>query len=490
MLKLDEIRTFISQDAASNKKRLAKIGDNYYEGKHDIKDYRIFFINAQGKLEEDKIRSNVKIAHPFFAEIVDQEVQYLLSGEEKLFCSDTPELQTELDTYFNDNENFMAELVEVMTGCVSKGFDFMYAYKNEEGRTDFQFADGLNVIEVEARFSSDKQDHILYWYVDRVDKDGKTIKRIQDWDSRQTFFYKQTDDGQIEKDDSVELNPRPHTIYKKDNDDATYYEGYGMIPFFRLDNNKKQRSGLQPIKDIIDDYDLMNAGLTNNIQDTNEALYVVKGFQGDNLDELMLNIRNKKHVGVDDDGGVDIKTIDIPYEARKAKMDIDEKNIFRFGMAVNTEALKDTSATVSVAIKSAYALLDLKAIKFKPRLKQFLRKLLKLVLNEINEQNGTDYQQKDVYFNLDPEIITNAQENAQIELTEAQRQQIVITTLLNIAAYLDNETLMQLICEQLDLDYADIKDKLPKPEDSDPYQAQTALDAIQTEDESAPVETM
>lgn len=89
---------------------------------------------------------------------------------------------------------------------------------------------------------------------------------------------------------------------------------------------------------------------------------------------------------------------------------------------------------------------------------------------------------KNVYFDFKHKVMSNAQENAQIELTEAQKQQIVINTLLNLATKLDDETLMQLICEQLDIDYDDIKDKLPK-EDSDPYikQAQEALNSINVE---------
>jgi SPP1 family phage portal protein len=304
------------------------------------------------------------------------------------------------------------------------------------------------------------------------------------WDEAQTYFFVQEDDGQIIEDESQEINPRPHTIFKKDGDDSTYYEGYGFIRFFRLDNCKKQFSGLKPIKDLIDSYDLMNCGLANNIQDTNESLYVVKGFQGDNLDELMVNIKTKKHIGVDEDGGVEIKTIDIPVEARKTKMEIDEKNIYRFGQALNTAGLKDTTATTNLAIKAAYSLLDLKVNKLEIRLKQFMRKLLKVILKEINDLNGTDFQQKDVYFCFDREIPTNAQENAQVELIEAQRKQTEITTLLNLANNLDDETRMQLICEQLDIDYNEIKDKLPKPgEVVDPYAPQSALDAIQTEDD-------
>lgn len=488
MLKIDEIKTIIEADAASTKKRFAREGLRYYNADHDVKDYRVFFVNGAGELQEDKHRSNIKIAHPFFTELVDQEVQYMLSGKDGFVFSDNPDLQKELDEYFNDNEDFTSELYEVLTGCISKGFEHIYAYKNADGKTAFQCADSMGVVEIEAKDASDGQDHILYWYSERVGKDSKRIKRIQDWDNKQAVFYKQEEDGKIEADKCVEVdgqftNTRPHAVFTKGNGKTKYIEAFGFIPFFRIDNNKKQFSGLKPIKALIDDYDLMSCGLSNNIQDTNEALYVVKGFEGDNLDELMMNIKAKKHIGVDDNGGVEIKTVDIPYDARKVKMEVDEKNIFRFGMGVNTESLKDTSATTSIAIKSAYSLLDLKANKLEIRLKQFMRKLLKVVLAEINDINGTDYQQSDVYFNFEREIITNAQENAQIELTEAQKQQVQIGTLLNLATYFDNETLMQQICDVLDLDYNELKDKLPKPEEDDG--AQAALDAAQAATDGA-----
>lgn len=481
MLTVSEIKTFIDKDASSTKKRRAMEGRRYYEADHDIKDYRIFFIDADGKLREDTTKSNIKISHPFFRLLVDQQAQYMLSGHGGFVKSDIPELQTELDAYFNENESFAAELSELLSGAVSKGFEYMYAYKDESDRTAFQTADSIGVVEVREKETDDGCAYVIFWYVDRIGKDNKKIKRIQVWDDKQTWFYCQVDDGAIVPDESVDHNPRPHIIYKKDGDESTYYDDYGMIPFFRLDNGKKQFSGLKPIKALIDDYDLMNAGLSNNIQDTNEALYVVRGFQGDNLDELMVNIKTKKHIGVDEDGGIDIKTVDIPVEARKIKMEVDEKNIFRFGQGVNTEALKDTSATTSIAIKSAYANLDLKCDGLQPFLLQFMRKLLKLVLKEINDTNGTDYENKDVYFDFDREIITNAQENAQIDLTKAQEQQTKVTTILNTSAQLGQELTMQLICEALELDYDDIKDKLPTPEEDPTAAAQAALGGIQPE---------
>lgn len=481
MLSINEIRKFIEADAQSDRKRFARTGLRYFEGDHDIRGYRIFFVNGEGKLQEDRTKSNIKISHPFFRLLVDQQTQYMLSGRGGFVRSDIPELQTELDAYFNDNESFRAELNGLISGTVAKGWEYMYAYKDENDRTAFQVADSIGVVEVREKETDDGCAYVIRWFIDRFDKDNRAIKRIQVWDREQTWFYCQEGEGAIVPDDSLSPNPRPHILYQKDGDESTYYDDYGMIPFFRLDNGKKRFSGLKTIKALIDDYDLMNAGLSNNIQDTNEALYVVKGFQGDNLDELMLNIKTKKHIGVDEDGSIDIKTVDIPVEARKTKMEVDEKNIFRFGQGVNTEALKDTSATVSIAIKSAYANLDLKCDGLLPFLLQFMRKLLKLVLKEINDAIGTDYEQKDVYFDFSREIITNAQENAQIDLTKAQEQQTKITTLLNTASLLGQELTAQLVCEALDLDYDDLKDKLPKAEEDPTAAARRILEDIQNE---------
>ena len=480
MLTIDEIKHFIDDDATSEKKRFARKGQAYYEGEHDIRNYQLYYYNADGELVVDKTRSNIKISHPFFTELVDQAVQYMLSGKDGYIKSDDTALQAVLDEYFNDNEDFTSELAEVLTGCQAKGFEYMYAYKNAEGKLAFQCADSLGVVEVRAKDTDDGCEYVIYWYVDRIEKGKKAIKRIQVWDKEQTYFYVQDGNGEIELDASVQINPKPHTLYKEDGKDATYYEGFGYIPFFRLDNNRKQFSGLKTIKELIDDYDLMACGLSNNLQDASEYLVVVAGFQGDNLDELITNTKTKKVIGIDENGGIDFKTVDIPFEARQIKLELDEKNIYRFGMGLNTAGLKDTAATTNIAIKAMYALLDLKCSKLEIRLKQFLRKLIKVVLNEVNTVEGTDYQMKQVYFDFEHETMSNAAENAQIKLVEAQKKQAEITTLLNLATHLDDETLMQLICDELDIDYEEIKGKLPDANEAENAlkDAQGALNGI------------
>lgn len=105
MLTPSEIKSFIDNDAVSDRKRFARTGVRYYEADHDIRGYRVFFVNADGQLQEDRTKSNIKISHPFFTELVDQCSQYMLSGKHGFIKSDIPELQRKMKNPNNGIDN-------------------------------------------------------------------------------------------------------------------------------------------------------------------------------------------------------------------------------------------------------------------------------------------------------------------------------------------------------------------------------------------------
>lgn len=477
MLTESEIVKFIQNDNASTEKVFARTADLYYEGMHDIRKYRAFYINGAGEPVEVTNKSNIRISHPFFTELVDQKVQYMLSGDDAIIRSDNPELQAYLSEYFG--YDFAAELMDVLTSASVHGWAYLYAFMNEDGRTEFRFADGMGVVEVSERESSDGKAYTIYHVIDRF-VDNKKIELVQVWDDAQTWYFRMIDNA-LEVDKSKPINPRPHIVYERDG--VKYGDVYGFIPFFRFDNNKRMRSDLAPIKALIDDYDLMACSLSNDLQDFRQALYVVRGFEGDNLDELIQNINGKRVIGLSGtDGGVEVKTVDIPFEARRTKMELDEKNIYRFGMGLNSAGLKDTTATTNIAIKMAYTLLDLKCNKVEHNLRRYLKRIVKIALDEINEAHGTGYSLRNVWFDFKRETTVNEQEHAQTELTEAQEEQTRINTLLSLASMLDNETLMKAICDVLDIDYDSISDKLP----ADPLDSNAASDALM----NAPIDNL
>lgn len=484
MLSETEIKQFIDDDISSDRKKLAAVGQRYYEAEHDILKCRLFYYNAEGKLEEDTMRSNIKISHPFFTELSDQLSSYMLSfSENPIRAKETAEgLQDHLDSYFDDE--FWSEVGELITGAYNKGFEYVYGYKGADNRMLFECADSMGVIEVRAKDTDDGCEYIIYWYVDRIAKGKKQIRRIQVWSEAETYYYVQDGEGgKIEFDDSEPINPRPHVVYKDEETGQKMGSPLGYIPFWRLDNNKKQISGLKPVKPLIDDYDLMECGLSNNLADFDTPLHVVSGFDGDNLDEIQQNVKTKKIIGVGEGGDVNIRTVDIPYQARKVKADEDEKNIYRFGFGFNSSQVGDGNVT-NVVILSRYTLLDLKANKLEKRLKKLLKQIIKVVLAEINQEHGTDYQISDIKFDFQRSVMTNESENIANEKIKAETRQIVVNTILNVAVQIGEEKAVQLICEEFDIDFEEIKDELEKrKEEQNLNAAQNALNSVIPEDD-------
>ena len=92
-------------------------------------------------------------------------------------------------------------------------------------------------------------------------------------------------------------------------------------------------------------------------------------------------------------------------------------------------------------------------------------------------------------------MIVNELDNAQIELVKAQTKQTNIGTILNVHSILGQQLVQEQVCEELELDYEDIKDKLPKQEMVDVNAASEELlntqvedDLIEEEPEEAPTE--
>ena len=487
-LSVAEIKKFISDDMGSEKKRKAAVGERYYNGEHDILKSRLFYFNADGKLVEDKTRANIKIVHPFFMILADQLSAYMLSTKENPIQAKKKDdgLQDLIDDRFDDE--FWSEIGDLVTGAYVKGFEYVYRYKNADNKSVYQCADSMGVVEVPASDADDKQEHYIYHYTDTIEKGKKTVRRIQDWTATESWYYVQIGDGEIVPDDSVPYNPRPHVVYTDEETGQKMGKPFGFIPFWRLDYCKKQFSGLKPIKGLIDDYDLHACSLSNNLKDFDTPLYVVSGFQGDNLDELQQNLKTKKIVGVDSEGGIQVQTVEIPYEARKAKLEIDERNIYIFGMGFNPAQVGDGNIT-NIVILSRYTLLDLKKSKLDKRLKKLLKQIIKVELAEINEEHGTDYQMSDITIDLTPEIPTNEAENIQNAKIEAETQQIRINTILNVAVNIGDEAALQAICDILELDFEEIKGQIKKmQEDQTTAGAMATLEGVVTDEEAEETE--
>lgn len=441
----------IDNDKQSINKDKAKTGVDYYNYQHDILKNRIFYIDDNDVIREDKYASNVKIPHAFFTEQVDQKVQYLLSNPVEATVEDE-QFQTYLSEYYD--EDFQLFLQEVLEGASKKGFEYAYARTNADDKLCFQVSDSLQTFTVE---DDEGNKRIIRYYDKDKTVEGKntTVTVAEVWDDKKVTFFITDKNKRFEFDDSRELNPRPHVV-AKDAKGQLLKRSMGQIPFYRLSNNKQERTDLEPIKALIDDYDLMAAFLSNNLQDFSEAIYVVRGFRGDDLSKLRQNIKAKKTVGVGENGGVDVQTVNIPVEARKTKLEIDKDAIYKFGMAFDSTQLGDGNIT-NVVIKSRYALLDMKANKAEVRLRSMLKWINELIVDDINRRNETSYNASDIEITITRETMVNENDIYLNEKVQAETREVIIQSILASAPRLDDESVLKLICEQFELDLEEVQ---------------------------------
>ena len=451
MLQTSEILAAINNEFNSIKYRNARKGLRYYEGDHDILDYKIYYVDQDGMAVEDTSKSNIKISHAYLTELINQKVSYFHNIKKDFVFSDIPELQAALKERFDDE--FFAELVDVLKYGSAEGWSYLYRYLDEEGKSRFNFAEGLGVCEIPSHIASDEMAHIIYCYVEKI-KDNKKLEAVLDYTNESVTYYKKTGNS-LMLDDRYKINPRPLILSQPDENGAIYYDQFKRIPFYRFSNNKKEFSDLKPIKGLIDDADMMACSLSNNLQDLSEGIYMVKNYQGTNAEEFIQNVKAKKYVGVGADGDFDVKTIEIPYQARQVKLGIDKEAIYKFGQGFNSSQSGDGNIT-NVVIKSRYSELDMKVNDFEIQVRKFLKPIIKDVIDEINKELKTNYKYSDVYVEFERATIVNEQETVQNNLTKAQQRQIDINNILSLNSILPEEEIRKEICRILELNYEDI----------------------------------
>lgn len=447
----------VKNDRQSPIKEKMSEGLKYYDYKHDILKFRLFYYNEDGKLVEETNRSNIKIPHAFFTEQVDQKVQYLLSNPVEFETADT-ELKTYLEEYIDDD--FQLMLQEMVEGASKKAYEFAYVYRATSGKLLFKVADSRKVVVIYDDMN--EVIAIIRYYDTDITKDNRkvTVTKAELWDTEKTWFFVSSSDynNRFILDESQEINPRFHQVVE-DSDGNLLGKGFGYIPFLKLSNNKNEKTDLEPIKALIDDYDLMACALSNNLVDFDHPIYAVKGYGKDNLDELVTNLRTKRTVGVSQDGGIDVKTVDIPVTARKTKLETDKEAIYKFGMAFDSSQVGDGNIT-NIVIKSRYSLLDLKCNKTEIRLRAFIKQLLDIIILDINERYHKSFKRQQVEVVITRSTLINQTDNAETEKVEAETKGQLIQNLLDVAPYLDDESLLKKICTVQDLDYDEVVQRL------------------------------
>jgi len=425
----DILKYIIYDDIDCEQKRRMQKGERYYNGEHDVlqKDFTSSkLLETNEETQQQKIttfrnvnRSNHKNINAFLKILIDQKTAYLVSKEPTIKVTgaeqnnEKKEYEMMLSNFADDAFNEM--LQDLVTGASCKGFEALHIYYNPKGELQYCIVPANEIIAI---YDTNNQKELLevirYYDIVVVQNGQKYIRKKVEWWTKQDVTYYIEKEGQLfVKDTSVSVNPSPHywdiTTTNQFHKEKQGHS-WGRVPFLLLKNNRNATTDLEHIKGLIDAYDLISSEGTNNLLDLVELYWVIYGYGGDEASTVMKKLQINKAVnmmGSGGDGRVEAKQVELPVTSRLEFLKMLRKDIFHFGMGVDTDSDKFGNAPSGVSLKFQYTLLDQKAGNMIAKLKKVIKELLWYVTEDYNSKNDTQYNSDDIQIDINKNIITN-----------------------------------------------------------------------------------
>ena len=337
---------------------LVETRNEYYNSRNTaiMERRKLYYSVEYNAVMDDCYKANNKIASGFFPFIVNQKIDYLINNR----------LTVEGDEVFD--KEYLVELLTQAGRVASIQGRAIYKFEIVNNKLYFR-----NIPNEQILLSNPDEAFAVHIYKKTSTK--LEIKQdLQSIQQRDMIYIDVYENDEVTK----------YTLYKdylKLIEVTKNFENfdYEFPPFITLCNNLNCDSDLTPIKTLIDLWDKTVSDYGNNFEDFQDAYMIIKNFIGNNkeMDRLLRDVKRYKILPlVGDDTSADFKTFEIPHEARNDIINLIEKNIYKFGNALNPDDIEGD--ITNVRIKALYANLDLKTNQFENEIRKFYQKIVAL----------------------------------------------------------------------------------------------------------------
>lgn len=328
--------------------------------------------------QEDPYRANHKLPSGYMKLLVKQKVGY--SVNEKMLIKVADDNTDTLKQIEKDLGNWRLKTKQLCTEASQKAVSFFQVGITPDNKFSYMAVPAEQIMPVANPYDRNVLEYVVKTYTVDALVDGELVDKVivELWDSTHVYMFEEIE-GKLTFRTPTEQMPNPAYHFRtlqKVNGKTTAAENrsWGRPPFIVLYNNDETETDLQPIKPYIDIYDITNSDFANNIDDFQDMYYILKNYNGQDLDEFFSDLKAYKAVPIGDDGDVITATQEVPTIARKTMLDLTEKLIYKFGMGVNPDDVEGN--VTNVRIKALFTLLDLKANDFESEISSAFDMLL------------------------------------------------------------------------------------------------------------------
>ena len=417
------LREILREDGQSEKKKRMAEGERYFRGEHDIlqKDFRRSLVSETGKNGEESMevffnpnRSNHRCVNPFHHTLVAQKAAYLAGREPTLTVRDGNAAFERALAEMAD-EHFNGLLQKWIIGAANKGVEYLHVYYDGDGAFRACIVPAEEVIAVYDEVYQEDIREVIRYYDIQVLENGreKTKRRVEWWTAEDVTYYTEEGSGEFLRE--REGGHWAVTEMLDGEEEKTIQHGWGRVPFIPLRNNDKEISDLQLVKGLIDAYDCISSEGTNGLLDMVDLYWVIQGYGGETASAVARKLQVNKAVQISDSSGsVEAKQVELPVEGRLEWMKMLRKDIFHFGMGVDTDSDDWGRAASGVALKFQYAMFYLKVNGIVPEIKRAMKEYFRFAVEDWNREHGADWNWKDILVTLNLNGITDDMETMQI----------------------------------------------------------------------------
>jgi SPP1 family phage portal protein len=381
-------------------------GEDYYFKRNNITKRQIYKYTNDGKKEVDPDATNNKLASGWHKLLVDQKVGYLVGDPITIGYKDETNTDPLFDLLGGDFDDILPELVK---NASNKGKEWLHPYIDERGNFDYIIIPAQEFIPIyDDSKHKDLVAGIRFYPMD----DGKTIK-VEFWTDKTVTYY-EIINGSIYLDANEEVNPAPHFYYG----DTGY--PWDKVPFVEFKNNEEGVSDLTFYKDFIDIYDWIMSDSANTLEDVQQFLYEIKGYEGTDIDQAVTNLKRFKGVAVSSDGGVSIKQGEVPMESIDSYLDRVVEDIYAQGQGVNTNTDKFGNSPSGIALKFLFSLLDMKASVLERKFTKALKQFMWFVTEYASIANIGQFDNSKATFTFNKSMLMNDKEQVDIAVNSPE----------------------------------------------------------------------
>ncbi|MBM6506819.1 phage portal protein [Staphylococcus pasteuri] len=409
------------------------VGQRYYDKDNDIYKQRPKF-DLDGNVDRDK--PDWRITTNYHQNLVDQKVSYLATNPVSYSCDNEKVLDTIHDVLDNRWDN---KLIDVLTAASNKGVDWIQPYINEEGEFKLFRVPAEQAIPI----WTDKERETLQAFIRIFVLNDET--KVEYWTADDVTYYVY-ENGSLIND-----------YYYGANNRQTHFStgSWGRVPFIPFKNNPEEMSDIWMYKPIIDAIDKLLSDTQNMFEESVELIYVLRGYEGEDLKEFMKGLKYYKAINVDAEGGVETIQVEAPVASTKEYLDIMRSNLIEFGQGVDFQTDKFGSAPSGVALKFLYTGLDLKANKLKNKATVAIQELLQFIIDFY--KLNVDVKDIEITFNFNRTM--NDLEQSQIG---AQSQYLSKETIVRHHPWVDDP---QAELERIEQEQIEYNQQLPDIDD-------------------------